>query len=188
MILRNAAQRQTKDSKGYIAKNATKPLAAIVKLVFEIIPQDQKASRTTDMRQIDAPGSIVGRSLRNILPADLTPQIKVTTHRCCTLPKHSLWDNPVCGKRGGLAHMASAKTYDRLTRALRDTFESEALVATPELTARMVEGWDSLGNVRLFVELETVFGVRFNATEIASLENVGQLADLIEKKIGRANE
>jgi toxin YhaV len=31
---------RAKDSKGYAAKNATKRLAAIVKLAFEIIPQD----------------------------------------------------------------------------------------------------------------------------------------------------
>jgi toxin YhaV len=31
---------RAKDSKGYTAKNATKRLAAIVKLAFEIIPQD----------------------------------------------------------------------------------------------------------------------------------------------------
>jgi toxin YhaV len=31
---------RTKDPKGYVAKNATKRLAAIVKLAFEVIPQD----------------------------------------------------------------------------------------------------------------------------------------------------
>lgn len=82
--------------------------------------------------------------------------------------------------------MASATTFDRLTQILRDIFDHEGLVATPELTARMVDGWDSLGNVRLFVELEHAFGVRFNATEISSLRNVGQLAELLERKIARA--
>lgn len=82
--------------------------------------------------------------------------------------------------------MASTTTFDKLTQVLRDIFENENLTATPELTARMVDGWDSLGNVRLFVELEQAFGVRFSATEISSLKNVGQLAELIERKIARA--
>ena len=82
--------------------------------------------------------------------------------------------------------MASTTTFDKLTQVLRDIFENEELTATPELTARMVDGWDSLGNVRLFVELEQAFGVRFSATEISSLKNVGQLAELIERKIARA--
>lgn len=78
--------------------------------------------------------------------------------------------------------MASASTFDQLSQVLRDIFDNEELVATPELTARAVSGWDSLGNVRLFIELERVFGVRFSAAEISSLKNVGQLADLVEKK------
>ncbi len=82
--------------------------------------------------------------------------------------------------------MATVPTFDKLTEVLRDVFESEELVATPELTARAVKGWDSLGHVRMFVELERVFGVRFSATEISSLKNVGQLADLLERKIARA--
>jgi acyl carrier protein len=79
--------------------------------------------------------------------------------------------------------MASARTFHGLSRVLREVFDNEALVATPELTASMVQGWDSLGNVRLFIELERLFGVRFNAAEISSLKNVGQLADLLEKKV-----
>lgn len=74
---------------------------------------------------------------------------------------------------------------DRLTSVLRDVFDNGDIVATTNLTARNVEGWDSLGNVRLFIEIEKVFCVRFSAAEIASLRDVGQLAALIEKKMGR---
>ena len=82
--------------------------------------------------------------------------------------------------------MASTTTFGKLTQVLRDIFENEGITATPELTARMVDGWDSLGNVRLFIELEQTFSVRFSATEISSLKNVGQLAELIERKVARA--
>jgi len=78
--------------------------------------------------------------------------------------------------------MADKSVFDKLTPLLRDVFDNDDLVATPELTAKMVEGWDSLGNVRLFLEIEKAFAVRFSATEITSLKNVGQLADLVEKK------
>jgi acyl carrier protein len=81
--------------------------------------------------------------------------------------------------------MANASIFDRLTQALRDVFDNQEIVATPELTARAVKGWDSLGHVRLFIELERVFQVRFSATEISSLKDVGQLADLLERKIDR---
>lgn len=82
--------------------------------------------------------------------------------------------------------MANVATYDELTSPLRLVFDNDSLVATPTLSAREVQGWDSLTNVRLFNEVEQAFGVRFNATEIGSLKNVGQLADLIEKETGRS--
>jgi acyl carrier protein len=79
--------------------------------------------------------------------------------------------------------MAQAATFDKLTQVLRDVFDNEDLVATPDLTASKVDGWDSLGNVRVFVEIERAFGIRFSATEMSSLKNVGQLAELIERKV-----
>jgi acyl carrier protein len=75
---------------------------------------------------------------------------------------------------------------DRLTGVLREVFDNDDLVATPELNASMVAGWDSLNNVRLFVEVEREFSLRFSATEIASLNNVGQLAAVIELKTSRS--
>jgi len=81
--------------------------------------------------------------------------------------------------------MAEASVFARLTRLLRDVFDNDELVATPGLTSQHVMGWDSLGHVRLFVEIEREFGVRFSATEIGSLKNVGQLAELILKKTSR---
>ena len=74
---------------------------------------------------------------------------------------------------------------DRLTNVLREVFDSDTIVATPGLKASMVDGWDSLANVRLFLEVERAFSVRFNASEISSLQNVGELADLINTKLSR---
>ena len=81
--------------------------------------------------------------------------------------------------------MAQTSTFETLTQVIRDIFDNQTLAVTPELTARAVEGWDSLSNVRVFIELERVFGVRFSATEISSLKNVGQLAGLLERKLAR---
>lgn len=70
----------------------------------------------------------------------------------------------------------------RLTMVMREVFDNDELIATPQMTARMVDGWDSLGNVRLFLEVEREFHVRFSASEIAALRNVGQLAEAIHAK------
>ena len=79
--------------------------------------------------------------------------------------------------------MTEMTTLERLTPVFRDVFDNDNIVATADLTAQKVSGWDSLTNVRLFVEIERTFRIRFSALEIGSLTSVGQLADLIDSKI-----
>lgn len=76
----------------------------------------------------------------------------------------------------------TASIYATLTEILRDTFDNDDLVASPTLTAAQVEGWDSMGNVRLFLSIEQEFGVRFNASEIGGIKNVGELVALLQHK------
>lgn len=76
----------------------------------------------------------------------------------------------------------SKQVYDRLTAVLQDVFEDETLVAEPKLTADAVAGWDSLTNLRLMLTVQKTFGVKFTAHEITSLNNVGELAALVEAK------
>jgi acyl carrier protein len=78
--------------------------------------------------------------------------------------------------------MSDTSILEKLTPLFRRVFFDKDLVASPEMTAGEVRGWDSLGHVRLLVEIERAFAVRFSPTEISGLESVGQLADLIEKK------
>ena len=40
------------------------------------------------------------------------------------------------------------------------------------------------GHIRLMVAMESAFGVRIKASEVAKLNNVGELAELIERKLG----
>lgn len=72
--------------------------------------------------------------------------------------------------------------YATLTEIMRDTFDNDDLVATHALTAAQVEAWDSMGNVRLFLAIEQEFGVRFNASEISGIKNVGELVTLLQQK------
>lgn len=76
----------------------------------------------------------------------------------------------------------TASIYATLTEILRDTFDNDDLEATPGLNAAQVEGWDSMGNVRLFLSIEQEFGVRFSASEISGIKNVGELVALLQQK------
>jgi len=78
--------------------------------------------------------------------------------------------------------MQEAEIYERLTQTLRDVFDDESLVATPELTAHDVKEWDSVNHITLVVAIEEEFGVKFKTAELEKMKNVGQMAEAIEKK------
>lgn len=67
--------------------------------------------------------------------------------------------------------------------ALENVTGEDDISITNETKASDVENWDSLANVRLFIELEGEFNIRFNAAEIENLKNVGEIAQLISSKI-----
>ena len=71
---------------------------------------------------------------------------------------------------------------ERLTRVFRDTFDDQALVLRPDMTASDVENWDSLTHIDLIVAIEREFRIRFTTGEVAGLKNVGELESLISKK------
>ena len=75
--------------------------------------------------------------------------------------------------------MSSDQIYATLTEIMQDVFDDDEIVANPELTAKDVEGWDSLSNLRFILSVEKEFGVKFTAAEIGKLANVGELAAMI---------
>lgn len=74
----------------------------------------------------------------------------------------------------------------RFEPIVRDVFDEFDGAVTPELAARDVTQWDSLGNVQFMVMIERAFGVRFTTAEIGSLRNLGELSDLVAAKTARA--
>ena len=53
-----------------------------------------------------------------------------------------------------------------------------------ELTAKDVNGWDSLAHVILISRLEQEFAISFTLAEIADLDMLGDLVDLVNSKVG----
>jgi acyl carrier protein len=76
--------------------------------------------------------------------------------------------------------------YRKLTEIFCDVFDDDAIVVTPELTARDVAEWDSLNHIRLILTVQKAFGIQFSAAQTAGLKNVGDLAGLIQSKIAPA--
>jgi acyl carrier protein len=69
---------------------------------------------------------------------------------------------------------------DELTSVFQQVFDDDELVVTRATTAADVEGWDSLTHVTLMLGIEKRFGIRFKSAQVASLKNVGEMADLVE--------
>jgi acyl carrier protein len=80
--------------------------------------------------------------------------------------------------------MAKPETIAKMLPVFHEVFDDETLVIVPAMSARDVEGWDSLSHIRLMVAMESAFDVRIKASEAAKLNDVGELADLIERKLG----
>jgi acyl carrier protein len=78
--------------------------------------------------------------------------------------------------------MEKVQVYNKLTAVFREVFDEDELNVTPQTTADDVDGWDSLSHIRLVLAVSKAFGVKFSASEIGNLKNVGEFADLIEKK------
>lgn len=70
-----------------------------------------------------------------------------------------------------------------VTAIMREYFDDDGLVLTPETTADDVEEWDSLSHVNIMAAVEQRFGIKIAVAEIDNLKNVGELLNLIERKV-----
>ena len=75
--------------------------------------------------------------------------------------------------------------YDQLCSIFHDVFDDDSLVLTPGLNAASVPEWDSFNHINLIVAIEARLKIKFQTAEIESLQDVGHLVDLIEKKLQR---
>jgi acyl carrier protein len=75
-----------------------------------------------------------------------------------------------------------AQIYERLTQIFQDIFDDDLISVTPELSAKDVDGWDSLTHIRLMLTVERAFKIKFSTSEIGSLKNVSDLVTLIKAR------
>jgi acyl carrier protein len=67
----------------------------------------------------------------------------------------------------------------------RNVFDDSYLIITRESNASTVEDWDSLAHVNLVTAIEKKYKIRFALGELQELKNVGDIIDLIGKKIAK---
>lgn len=74
---------------------------------------------------------------------------------------------------------------DVLNEIFRDIFDDDNLVIERATNADDIDDWDSLSNINIVVAIEKRYQVKFALGELQELQNVGDMVDLIEKKITR---
>jgi len=78
--------------------------------------------------------------------------------------------------------MNDTELFSQVTKELARTLHCDELLITRSTCAADIGSWNSLNNVKLLINLERRFKIRFTGVEAASLQNVGELADLISRK------
>ena len=67
----------------------------------------------------------------------------------------------------------------KIQDVVRDELNDPELIIDERTRASNVPGWDSLTHVQIIVGVERKFGFRLKASEVAQLEDVGSLIDLV---------
>ena len=70
----------------------------------------------------------------------------------------------------------------KINKIFKFIFDDKNLKITRKTSARDIDEWDSLAQIKLISKIEKEFRLRFNIKEINNLKNVGEMIDLIEKK------
>ena len=79
--------------------------------------------------------------------------------------------------------MKKEEIYKALDEVFQEVFDDGSIHVNESTTANDIEDWDSLEHINLVVAIENRFGIKFNMNEVTSFKNVGEMVDIIEKRI-----
>lgn len=79
--------------------------------------------------------------------------------------------------------MTRQEVYQKLNLVFQDVFDDDSIVVNDNTTAADIEDWDSLEHINLMVAIEKDFGMKFSMAEVTGLKNVGEMVDVILKRL-----
>lgn len=80
--------------------------------------------------------------------------------------------------------MDENKIYEELTKIFQEVFMDNTIEISESTNADDIEEWDSLMQMTLLTEIEKKFGMKFKAREAVTMENVGEMVNIIVSRIG----
>ena len=79
--------------------------------------------------------------------------------------------------------MSRDDLYMKLNEVFQEVFDDDSITVNDVTTADDIEDWDSLEHINLMVAIEKAFNIKFKMGEITSFKNVGEMVDIILKRI-----
>ena len=79
--------------------------------------------------------------------------------------------------------MTNEEILKNITVFIHDVLEVPDLNVTPETSAADVDEWDSMTHIQLISAIEKSYKIRFALGELQTLKNVGDMVNLIQKKL-----
>lgn len=79
--------------------------------------------------------------------------------------------------------MSREEIFATVQDIFRDVFDDEDLVIGETTNSEDIEDWDSLEHISLIVSMEKAFDMKFDIKEVNTLKNVGEMVDLIQRKM-----
>ncbi len=74
---------------------------------------------------------------------------------------------------------------NELEPIFRKVFDDDSITLRRETTSDDIDEWDSLTHMNLVVAMELRFKIKFALGELQKLKNVGEMLDLINRKLGK---
>jgi len=75
--------------------------------------------------------------------------------------------------------MTRAEIIIKLNEIFADIIDEGPVYLSETNTSNDIEGWDSLTNIQLIVDIEKNLNIKFTSDEIFSWKNVGEMIDCI---------
>lgn len=79
--------------------------------------------------------------------------------------------------------MSRQEIFDEVQEIFRIVFDDEDLTISDSTNSEDIEDWDSLEHINLVVAMEKRFQLKFDIKEVGQLKDVGEMIDLIERKL-----
>jgi acyl carrier protein len=84
--------------------------------------------------------------------------------------------------------MNRSEVMDKIVQIFKKVFDDEELIVSSNTCAEDIEDWDSLEQINLILNMEKTFSLKFNVSEVAQLNNVGEMVDLILRRCTKEGE